>query len=63
MSFGARIGDYDKIRLDWNTLVRWWYQIPACWLEKRYRVLPEDERNKLKDALRRIMGVPLPPAG
>ncbi len=54
---------YDKIRLDWNAHVRWWYQIASCSPEKRYRVLPEDERKKLKDTFRRIMGVPLPPAG
>ncbi len=54
---------YNETQHDWNALVRWWYQIPSCWPEKRYRVLPKDERKKLKDTLRRIMGMPTLPPG
>ena len=48
---------YNAMRHDWHALGGWWHQIKSCSPAKRIRVMPDHERQKLKDALRRILSV------
>ncbi len=46
---------YNHSQRDWDALVRWWDRIKSCSPQKRMRQLPDDERDKVKDALRSVL--------
>ncbi len=46
---------YNHSQRDWDALARWRDRIESCSPNKRVRELPDDEREKLKDALRAVL--------